>query len=203
MTARVFRYVVRFDGGSAPNPFGGWCSLAICKPQIRRTARVGDWIMGLRSKRVDHLIYAMCVEEVLSFSEYWNDPRFANKKPDKDPCCDNIYKPDEYGRLIWVENHVHDEGSALRDLSGEKVLVGQKFWYFGQASPQIPTDIVHLIHDGVGYSVNKRRKETDIEVLEKWLRYWGQGVHGKPIDRQLDFSTLLDVPITSRGCQQC
>ena len=50
MKDRIFRYVVRFDSGAAPNPFGGWCSLAICKPGIRRTAGVTDWIIGLRSR---------------------------------------------------------------------------------------------------------------------------------------------------------
>ncbi len=44
--ARLFSYTIPIDG-AAPNPFHGMCSLAICKPAIRRTASSGDWIVGL------------------------------------------------------------------------------------------------------------------------------------------------------------
>jgi hypothetical protein len=35
---RLFSYTVRVDDGAAPNPFRGLCTLAICKPAIRRGA---------------------------------------------------------------------------------------------------------------------------------------------------------------------
>lgn len=44
---RVFTYVLDHDTGFAPNPFHGWCTLAGCKPVIRRTARIDDWIVGM------------------------------------------------------------------------------------------------------------------------------------------------------------
>ena len=47
---KLFSYVLRFDDGAAPNPFGGICTLTICKPAIRRSASVGDWIIGTGSK---------------------------------------------------------------------------------------------------------------------------------------------------------
>ena len=28
----IFRYIVAYDYGTAPRPYGGVCSLAICKP---------------------------------------------------------------------------------------------------------------------------------------------------------------------------
>jgi hypothetical protein len=46
----LYSYVVRSDSGFAPNPFGEYCTLACCKPQIRKRARVGDWIVGCGSK---------------------------------------------------------------------------------------------------------------------------------------------------------
>lgn len=48
---RLFSYTIPIDDGSAPNPFRGMCSLAICKPGIRRTAEEGDWVAGLGSKK--------------------------------------------------------------------------------------------------------------------------------------------------------
>jgi len=43
----VFSYVVKNDGGFAPNPFHGSCTLACCKPKIRNVASAGDIVVGL------------------------------------------------------------------------------------------------------------------------------------------------------------
>ena len=44
---RLFSYVVAHDTGFSPNPFFGYCTLACCKPVIRRSAQAGDWVVGL------------------------------------------------------------------------------------------------------------------------------------------------------------
>lgn len=44
---KVFSYVVATDVGVAPNVDGGVCTVCLCKPEIRRNAVVGDWIVGL------------------------------------------------------------------------------------------------------------------------------------------------------------
>jgi len=73
---RLFSYVLRYDTGSAPNPFLGMCTLAICKPRIRRVAEPGDWVAGVGSVNVrgrdlsGHLVYAMKVEESISLADY-------------------------------------------------------------------------------------------------------------------------------------
>lgn len=67
---RLFTYTIPVDDGAAPNPFNGMCSLAICKPGIRRVAKPDDWIAGLGSKKAPsgdlsgRLVYAMRVEEL-------------------------------------------------------------------------------------------------------------------------------------------
>ena len=35
----LFSYVIEHDLGFAPNPFHGVCTLACCKPQIRKIAK--------------------------------------------------------------------------------------------------------------------------------------------------------------------
>jgi hypothetical protein len=74
---RLFTYTIPINDGAAPNPFRGMCSLAICKPGIRRTAQKGDWVAGLGSKNTQHsgdlsrrLVYAMHVDEVVSLADY-------------------------------------------------------------------------------------------------------------------------------------
>ena len=81
---KLFAYVVARDYGFAPNPFFGYCTLATCKPKIRGQAQVGDWVIGSGSKRFGldtHLVFAMNVAEVLSYDQYWDDPRFRVKRP--------------------------------------------------------------------------------------------------------------------------
>ena len=66
---KLFVYVVRYDSGFAPNPFFGYCTLATCKPGIRKGAQEGDWIAGVGSKQKGQtrkLVYAMKVEEIIS-----------------------------------------------------------------------------------------------------------------------------------------
>ena len=99
--ARIYSYVVRYDRGFAPNPFYGYCTLARCKPDIRRSAEVGDWVVGSASndrsiRRGGHLVYAMRVTETTTFDGYAKDARFEAKTPfrlgsRKQNCGDNIY----------------------------------------------------------------------------------------------------------------
>lgn len=80
----LFIYVVARDFGFAPNPFHGCCSLATCKPDIRRSADLGDWVMGVggsRLKATGRCIYLMEVTEVTTYDQYWNDERFLVKRP--------------------------------------------------------------------------------------------------------------------------
>ncbi len=49
--AIIHSYIVRYDSGFAPNPFYGFCTLATCKPDIRKHAQVGDWIVGTGKDR--------------------------------------------------------------------------------------------------------------------------------------------------------
>lgn len=51
---RLFTYTIPVDDGAAPNPFHGMCSLAICKPGIRRVAQPNDWVAGLGSKNAPY-----------------------------------------------------------------------------------------------------------------------------------------------------
>lgn len=82
MTIRMFSYKIVRDYGFAPNPFHGYCTLATCKPQIRKHAKTGDLILGYGSKGMGHneeLIYIMQVDEKITYQQYWDDVRFYKK----------------------------------------------------------------------------------------------------------------------------
>ncbi len=150
---RLYSYVVDRDYGFAPNPFHGYCTLATCKPVIRRVAQVGDWIVGTGSayrNRTGHIVFAMCVSEAMTFQEYWEDSRFRAKRPNlrgslKQAFGDNIYhKEQETG--LWLQedsHHCYDDGTpnlenVANDTQTDRVLVGENFIYFGGSGPKIP-----------------------------------------------------------------
>src|SRR6266851_8012960 len=107
---RIYSYVVARDYGFAPNPFFSFCTLATCKPMIRKTAQVGDWIVGTGSKTCGlggFLVYAVKVAETCTYDQYWEDPRFLVKRPNlrgslKQAYGDNIYHRNP-GARGWVQ----------------------------------------------------------------------------------------------------
>jgi len=181
MNPKIFRYVVRYDEGSAPRPFGGWCSLTTCKPRIRASARPGDWIIGFRSRSPGSVAYVMQVEEVIPLDKYWADRRFLDRRPGFSPVPDNIYCPAQSGALQQVANPVHGLAEAATDVSGKNSLVARRFWYFGSSSPDISTDLVHLVHAHIGEAISAHRRPDDVQKLEQWLASWPQGVIGLPL----------------------
>ena len=75
----LYIYVVARDFGFAPNPFHGYCTLATCKPGIRNSASIDDWIMGVGGSRLNatgRCIYLMKVTEIINYNDYWKDERF-------------------------------------------------------------------------------------------------------------------------------
>jgi hypothetical protein len=152
---RVYSYIVARDFGFAPNPFFGWCTLATCKGVIRRTAQVGDWVLGTGSAkkgRAGRAIYAMRVEGAMTFGEYWTDPRFARKHPDlkasrKLAFGDNIYSPDAGGGWHQLDSHhsLHDGSpnplNIDTDTKTDRVLVSQNYIYWGADGPMVPSEL--------------------------------------------------------------
>ena len=83
--ARIFVYKLTNDSGIAPcvtpatSLHGALLSLAICKPAIRRSADVGDYIIGLSSRFLadtkdyppDSIIYCTKVDRKLRGEDYY------------------------------------------------------------------------------------------------------------------------------------
>lgn len=196
---RLFSYVVRYDVGFAPNPFHGACSLATCKQDIRRVAQIDDWIVGTGSQsngKADNLVYAMRISEIVSFQEYWDDERFADKRPNlrgsrMQHFGDNIYHRDAHGEWIQENSrHSKDDGSLeerhmRRDTKSERVLLGNEFVYFGGEGPVIPASLRNeygfdLVHVGRGYRSNFT--DEHIAATVEWVQSLEPGVQGRPHD---------------------
>ena len=194
---KLYAYVVARDYGFAPNPFYGFCTLAACKPKIRRKAAVDDWIVGTgskRKKRDRHVVYAMRVSEAMMFNEYWRDPRFRDKRPDMHASIrrafgDNIYHRNETTHR-WYQadsHHSSEDGSpnnrnVKHDTHVDRVLVSNDFVYWGGAGPEIPVSFRRELSQGrPGHKCNF--PEDFVAECVAWLRSLDEtGYRGDPLD---------------------
>jgi hypothetical protein len=144
-----------------------------------------------------YLIYAMKVDEVMEFDSYWNDPRFLCKRPVMNGSLKQIYGDNIYHRLNgrWVQadsHHSLDSGrpnpkNIDHDTRVDRVLVAQKFVYFGSSAPRIPEDLRRYQSTGEdlccprqGHRVGSHEFAT---AFESWLDNRGQwGVQGMPLE---------------------
>jgi hypothetical protein len=184
------------------------CSLAICKPGIRRVAVKDDWVAGLGSKRSPsgdlslHLVYAMHVEDVLTLKEY--DQHAPTEWPHKIP---DVTSPDLWERL---GDCIYDfsEGAPLQrpsvhglinvetDLNGENVLISHDFYYLGRSAIKLPDDLHGICHQS-----QEHRSDSNAPYFKKfvsWLRglpFAPGQMHGWP-----DFTVDWGAISSCGGC---
>lgn len=200
---KIYSYVVHHDYGLAPNPFGKYCTLSVCKTKIRRSKnlQIGDWIIGTGSKHieettrnpcVDHLIYAMKVSEKILMEDYWNDDRFQYKKPILNGSLttmygDNIYykKEDQTWGQLDSAHSKHDgdvnEDHLNKDTDGKYAIISEEFYYFGDNCPELPDNLKSICRNGRGEKTII--KEETIDQFISWLKNeFSTGIHGDPLN---------------------
>ncbi|CAI2160037.1 Uncharacterised protein [Serratia fonticola] len=163
--SHLYAYIITRDFGFAPNPFHGRCTLATCKPGIRKFSKVGDWILGIGGanlKSVKHkCILLMKVTEKISFNDYWEDTRFSIKKPARNGSHvqmlgDNIYHQDDNNQWIQEDSHHSNADGSFnmtnlkRDTSADQVLISDHFYYFGDKAVEVDLNSIEY-HRGIGY----------------------------------------------------
>jgi hypothetical protein len=156
------------------------CSLAICKPGIRSTARKGDWIAGLGSRNAHsgdlsgRLVYAMRVEEVVSLQEY--DARASTDWPHRIPNVGSADLSERLGDCIYDFSSgrpaqrpgVHGPGNVDTDLGGKNVLVSRDFYYFGNRAIPLPDHLLPICHQTQGHK--STANAPYFERFVTWLR---------------------------------
>jgi hypothetical protein len=190
-----YSYKMVRDFGFAPNPFNGICTLATCKPAIRKYAEIGDWVIGsgsVSTNLVGQVIYLMKISEKLTFDEYWNDQRFQSKKPVMNVGLKRMHGDNIYNRLAngeWQQqysqhskyNGVEEPAHKKTDLGGEYVLLANYFFYFGDKHFLVPQEFKPICSN-----VRDRMKIKDQELAERFIKYveanFNPGVIGDPID---------------------
>lgn len=199
---KIYSYKIDHDYGLAPNPFGKYCTVAVCKPGIRKSKNldIGDWLIGTGSKSLERatgfecdtrLIYAMKVSEIIGLNDYWNDIRFKYKKPVMNGTLttmfgDNFYYLDKNENWMQLDcahrnpDGGYDDEHFQKDTSGENALISEEFYYFGDNAPQIPDILFDVCHTTQGSKIVKP-DELALKFIG-WLEdNFVRGLQGLPI----------------------
>lgn len=176
----LYIYVVDRDFGFAPNPFHGFCSLATCKPRIRKTAKEGDWIVGMgggRLKATGRCLFAMQVTKKITFDEYWTNDLYKDKKPIRNGSKKTIVGDNIYYQVngVWHQldsHHSYPDGSPnpsniKNDTQTNAVLISKHFYYFGAAAPLIPTEIL----ESLGYKNGRNHRVFELEKCQTLISF--------------------------------
>jgi hypothetical protein len=183
----LYTYVVATDKGAAPNPFGGVCTLVICKPQIRRSAEEGDWIVGTGSADSPvgdirgQVVYAMRVSAKMPMADY--DDLARRQLPVKVPGGDSPSPLSRFGDAIYDFSDstprlrscsVHCEGDRDRDLGGDFALLSEHFYYFGAQPRPLPESLRPIVKEHQGH-----RAPSNDEYVEDFIE-WIEGLGAEP-----------------------
>ena len=182
---KIYSYVITNDAGFAPNPFGGFLTLATCKPKIRAKISPGDLLFGTGSAAIvgnDKLVYAAIVHKVETLQNYGESEQYKIKIPSTRgewwrKHGDNIYfiVDDEWQ---WRRNIHHPITELAKDTSGENALICNVFWYFGRDAVSIPENLRAVVKRGPGSKITTDEKM--VASIVEWLRGLPNGVNGTP-----------------------
>jgi hypothetical protein len=198
VSVRLCSYVVVIDSGFAPNPFGDYCTLAVCTPNHQGLRlKSGDWVLGNSSAKTgQRMIYAMRIWVVLDFDQYYRDERFTTKRARaggwRDRCGDNIYFRNADDQWVQALAFRHTSPEEIRrDTRHPRVFISDHFFYFGENAVVLPDEYVSLTKVGRGCRYHQGRTA---EAFVEWLeRTYQPGFHGQPRDREKDTVLTLSL----------
>jgi len=191
---KLYSYCIPYDDGAAPNPYWGVCTLVICKPMIRRTAEVGDWIVGHGSVNSpignisSSIVYAMKVTAVMTMAEY--DGHCRDRLPRKIPEWKHADFRRKVGDCIYdfsgkgpprLRPSVHTAGNRRKDLGGKNALLSEHFYYFGDKPVPLPQGLRPILHPSEGHK--SHANDPYVETFVSWIEnsgYRRNAVHGEP-----------------------
>lgn len=123
----------------------------------------------------------MVVTGDMTFDQYWSDPAFVSRRPkrngsDKKLVGDNIYHR-QHPNAPWIqEDSVHSlpTGSPCpentkHDTRINRVLLSERFIYFGADAPSVPTGVLKAMDYGKNARDYRVFAEAEAKPLIEWL----------------------------------
>ncbi len=161
LVEKIYSYIVVEDNGYSPHPFFGTLTLPWCKPLLRKSCAKtlnqftpeSVWLVGLSpliKGEGNGIIFLSQVNHALSYNDYYQ--QYPQKRANLEALervyqvGDNCYEADDEALLGYRQHpslHVGEEVKK-RDLSGQAVLVGNHFVYFGEKPLPLPENLHEL-----------------------------------------------------------
>lgn len=177
---RILRYILQHDTGMAPCIDHGLVSLATCKPKIRASAKLGEWVVGFRPSPAPRglVVWAGQVAESIEVAEY---ERLHSCKR-RGGRADAVYRELTNGGFERLRPQYHPGADEFRQDTSAPVLLfdARTTWYFGCEPEMLPEHLLHIATGGRGHRVNGTQ-EGDAVALQTWLAGIAPpGVHHSP-----------------------
>lgn len=192
----VWRYVIATDRGGAPHIHNEVCSLAICKPDIRKHAKVGEWVMAFApaSQRDPNRLvkFVMKITSRRDFPSYCKE--FIGKR--RDAIYDYRFDPTGpwvcNGQIDGVGDHPYPENWA-KDKRGLYVLLSKEYCHSGNRPRNLLSElapfcakrglnaedvVTDLDHRSQGQS--KYCSSSSYEVFREWAESLPKGGSAPP-----------------------
>ena len=184
---RIFRYIHVHDAGMAPCYDDGMITLATCKPEIRKSAVPGDWVIGFMPRPHDRGLatWAGKIASSLPHGEYQRQHRAR---------CDAVYRERPDGTTERLRPEYHPTVEEMdRDLSGPVLVFDPEVSIRLGAQPElVPQELLHLAAAGRGHRVNDALP-ADEAKLEGWVRHLISTAR----------RNIADPPPRIRKCRPC
>lgn len=206
---KLYVYKLDHDVGMNPNPFGRYCTLTYCKASMRSSIskyveeqlknssstsvdQLGVWVVGIAAKglndrtniRYGHIVYAMQVSEIMTHTQYWNDPRFVYKKliatQEEEEQIEidekhgfSFFRSNRDARLCG-DNQFKNLEMSCTGTGCENVLISNRFEYYGSDSFKYLKLIDYLglsAGDTLrGYRIYSKGSEKDIpDIFSQYI----------------------------------
>ena len=125
---KIYFYKMILDNGGAPCVQDGLLSLAICKPQIRSTIDIDNFIIGFGSNVLDNkLIYIAQITDKLLDGEYYKQEKYFYRDD-----CLYSFDGQQYSRRENKKYHIGN--NTPTDEGNDIVLLSNNYRYFGNKS---------------------------------------------------------------------
>lgn len=166
MPAKLYTYRIVTDAGTAPHVGDGILTLTLCKPGIRKSAKVGDYVLALVALQHEKITgkgedryykaaYLFQISEVVPMSEYegWCKVHASSKI-----CTNSHFEGDcQYNAAGTWRPGPHNSTHRERNLGGKFSLVSRKFAAWTSAAPRTLTETEMA---AIGLDTNKVKTAT-------------------------------------------
>jgi hypothetical protein len=215
---RLFTYKVAFDAGTAPNPYGRVCTLAICKPAIRNAANVGDIVVGLEPGDSRRIVYCMEVTDKMRWDDYiklcTTPPAVGNRSEYARIGIKVPNKETDQGDCIWYGSTIdtkvrsghsgHDLDSFDRDIKGNKfVLLSTRFWYFGSGRDERGAPYEFFLHPDMRLPGRGHISNLNGAFIEPFIENFNGQLQKHPGIRSYGKYGQPDIPPESKNQSKC